>query len=177
MPIPPINGYVSNSNFYSFNKSNENLTMVGGSAKVGNSSTVSFGAGVDVKTSSKGSSAEPVFEAKYNQNIGKNFNAQARFREIGKAQQYRVTFGGKYNINKHNVVYGAAHYTAKDDCGEWNQKTGGWVGYTHTFKGGVALSGEFQQNVNIGKPTYIKSFDGDKSVNVTLSVPLGKNRN
>ena len=171
----PVSTFISNSNYYSMDGSNENLTLMGWNFPLGKSTSVSFSGGVDWNIDSKGDSkVNPAIEAKFKQNIGKNLNVQFRFREINCAEQYRVTFGGNYNFDKNNSIYAAAHFTSKDNRSDWTHKTGGWIGYTHKFNNGVSISGELQQNINIGKNTDFDAFDSNKLFNVIVSVPLGK---
>lgn len=172
MPLP-VSGYLSNSNYFSFDGSNENLTLGGLNIRLGEGSNFSVGAGADWTENADGSSnVVPAFEAKFKQNIGQNLNAQARFREINGAEQYRVTFGGSHSLNRNNSIYGAAHFTSKNQNGDWSHKTGAWIGYTHTFRDGISLSAELQQNINIGKPNNIWAMDGNKSFNVIVSIPI-----
>ncbi|MCR5265073.1 MAG: hypothetical protein K6E29_00590 [Cyanobacteria bacterium RUI128] len=169
----PVSGYISNSNYYSFDGSNENLTLGGINLKLGQGSNLSIGAGADWTIGTDGASnVNPALEVKYKQNLGHNLNAQVRFREIDGAEQYRVTFGGSHAFNNNNSIYGAAHFTSKYSNGEWGHKTGAWVGYTHNFRGGVSVSAELQQNINIGKPNNIWDMDGNKSLNVIVSIPI-----
>ena len=169
----PVSGYFSNANYLSFDGCNENLSLVGVNFKLAQGSNLSLGAGADWSVGTDGSSKViPVFEAKYKQNFGKNLNVQARFRELYGSEQYRVTFGGSYPLDKNNSIYGAAHFTSKYGNGDWSHKTGAWIGYTHTFKNGISLSTELQQNINIGKPNKILAMDGNKSFNVMVSIPI-----
>lgn len=175
MVLPRVNGFISNSNYYSLDGSNENLTLFGGNVSLGKSSSLSLSAGADWNVDSDGNSKlNPAFEAKFRQNIGENFNTQVRFREIGGSEQYRVTFGGSYSFDKNNSIYAATHFTSKNNNGDWNHKTGGWIGYTHKFNNGVSVSGEIQQNINIGKHNNLDAFDGNKLFNVMVSIPLNK---
>ena len=58
-------------------------------------------------------------EAKLKYNINDNLNAQARFRKIGDAEQYRVTFGGSYKFDKNNSIYSSVHLTTKHSNGNF----------------------------------------------------------
>ena len=177
MPNPRIITNLSTSNYLSFDGTNENLTMIGGNVKLTPSFSASLGAG-NYWTHSKGKDKnEPAIEAKLKYNIGEHLNAQARFREIGGTEQYRVTFGGSYKIDKHQSIYASAHATAKNS-NEWKYNTGGWIGYTYNFNNGVSVSGELQQNIplnkgskNVGK-TLGCFDDSNKMVNVMITVPL-----
>ena len=69
LKIPHINGYVSTSNYYSFDNSNENLTLLGGSFNLGDKTTISLGVGNDCVTDFKTTTNKPVFEGKVKYNI------------------------------------------------------------------------------------------------------------
>ena len=174
MPIK-LSGNVSTSNYLAFDGSNENLTMVGVSTKVGSNTTFSLGLGNDSNINGSKISNKPALEAKVKYNIGEHLNAQARFREIGGTEQYRVTFGGSYKLDDKNSLYGAFHATSKNNNGDWNHKAGGWVGVTHNFGNGLTVSGEIQQNIPLNKTAQgvgntLSSFnDSNKSFNVIVS--------
>lgn len=177
MPIPKLTGQISMSNYYALNGNNENLTMIQAGIKPSKKLNVTIGLGNDNNIDSQGSSVnKPALEIKAKYNIGKYFNTQARFREIGGKEQYRVTFGGSYPLDKNNSIYSALHATTNDfEKG----KVGGWLGYTHNTKSGISISAEFQQNFGINNKTAqnplktLGSFnDGNKSVNLIVSVPF-----
>ena len=177
MPIPKITGFVSSSNYLSFDGSNENLTIIGAGTQLASNLSLSAGVGNDWKHKPEKNSNKPSAEVKLKYNINKNLNAQARFREIGGDEQYRITFGGSYKLDKRNSIYASIHGTAKDS-GKWNFNTGGWIGYTHNFKNGISISGELQQNIplnsvskSVGK-TLGCFDDSDKMFNVIVSVPF-----
>ena len=174
---PKITGFVSSSNYLSFDGSNENLTTLGGNVKITRDLNLTVGVGNYFTHTSDKNTNEPTIEAKLKYNINDNLNVQARFREIGGVEQYRVAFGGSHKINKQNSIYTAIHATAKD-TGKWSFNTGAWVGYTHNFKNGISISGEFQQNIplnkgskNVGK-TLGCFDDTNKMFNVIVSVPF-----
>ena len=177
MPFPKLSGFVTSLNYLSFDGTNENLTMVGGNIKLARNLNLSAGVGNYWTHTSEKDTNKPTIEAKLKYNINKSLNAQARFREIGGVEQYRVTFGGNYKINKNNSIYASVHGTAKDS-GEWNFNTGGWIGYTHNFKNGISVSGEFQQNIPLNKGSKsvgetLGCFnDSNKMFNVIVSVPF-----
>ena len=174
MPIR-INGNISTSNYLAFDGNNENLTMLGASAKVAPNTTLSIGFGNDSNINGSKISNKPAFEAKVKYNIGEHLNAQARFREIGGTEQYRVTFGGSYKFDNKNSIYGSVHATSKNNHGDWNHKAGGWIGYTHDFGNGFSVSGELQQNIPLNKTAQsvgktLGSFnDSNKSFNIIAS--------
>lgn len=164
----------TNSNYIDFgkdkNKSNfESLNTYNLSLQKGNLTT-SFGLGVDTQfnmdSPGKRKNA-PAIEAKVKYNITDNINAQARFRKIGDAEQYRVTFGGSYNFNKNNSIYTAAHLTTKHNDSGFKTNTGGWIGYTHKF-GKCSLSAELQQNI----PFNGDIQSNDTMVNIIASIPF-----
>ena len=172
-----ITGNVSNTTHFSFNGTVENVTLLGGNIKVTPELNLSLSAGNFLTHTKDKNTNKPIFEAKLKYNIGKYLNTQARFREIGGDEQYRLTFGGSYKIDKRQSVYVTIHGTAKDS-GEWKYNTGGWLGYTYQFKNGVSISGEFQQNIPLNKTTKslgetLSCFDdSDKMFNVILAVPF-----
>ena len=154
MATPSINGYVSTSNYFTPRTGeNDNLCLAGINLKK-NKLSISLGAGVDTQfkpdTNGNGleTSFKPSFEAKAVYQINKYLNTQARFREIGDAQQYRVTFGGSYKINDVVSVYAAAHATtkqAKDSPSKTN--FGAWLGTTFNLNKSLSISTEIQQNI------------------------------
>ena len=176
MPFPHISSQFNMSNYYSFDGTNENLTLLGASTSFGKTS-LTIGAGNDCTINPDGHiKNKPAIEIKGKYNIGEHLNMQARFREIGGKEQYRITFGGSYSFDKNNSIYSSAHITTND----FHKYKGGlWAGYTHKFNNGISLSAEFQQNLdketsrNLGKT--LGSFnDGNKLFNVMLTVPLTK---
>lgn len=177
MTNPKITGQISSLNYYLLNGSNENVTLIGANYKPLSNLNLSLSIGNDWCYQNGKNEHKPVIEAKAKYNIGNNLNTQFRFREIGGDEQYRVTFGGSYKINKNQSIYAAIHGTAKDS-GEWKFNSGGWIGYTYNFKNGVSISGEIQQNISINKATQsigqtLSSFDdSNKTLNVILSIPV-----
>ncbi len=176
MPIPKLSGQISTSNYYASNGNNENLTMIQASLKPSKKLNVTIGLGNDNNIDSEGNVVnKPALEIKAKYNIGKYFNTQARFREIDGKEQYRVTFGGNYSIDKNNSLYSAVHLTTNDFQ---KGKTGGWFGYTHNTNSGISISAEFQQNIVINKtaPNPIETLgsfnDGNKSVNLIVTIPF-----
>lgn len=175
-----IGGYISTSNYYDLSKTNENLTLIGGNLSLNDKTTLSLGVGNDCKTNSDGTTNKLAVEAKAKYNISDKLNIQARFREIGGSEQYRLTFGGSHPLGKNNSVYCAIHGTTKKKNGSWSTNTGGWVGLSHKFKNGMSLSAEVQQNIplNNAKKSFgetIRSFDDDnKMVSVFLTIPVLK---
>lgn len=174
MPVNKLNGFVSNSNYFSFDGSNENLTIVGKNYPLTKSTTLSAGVGFDndIKyTNGKFvTDTQPAIEVKLKQNIAfptnigngsMSFNSQARFRKIGGSEQYRVGFGANYKIDKNQSVYTAVHATAKNKNGEWNNKAGIWAGYTYSFNHGTSISAEIQYNT-----------DRTKSFNIMTTIPF-----
>ena len=180
MPTPSVTGIFSSSNYTSFDGSNENLTMLGAKVALRNDLSVSLGFGNDCTVTKDGNGFyttknKPAIEVKAKYNI-KNLNTQLRFREIGGDEQYRIAFGGNYSFDKHNSIYAALHATTKY-TNEWKHNAGIWVGYTHTFKNGISISGELQQNIPLNKGSKgfgetISSMDANKMVNVMLTVPI-----
>ena len=159
----------SSSNYFDFDGGAESLNMLHASTNF-NDFNVSLGIGVD--TSCKFSNSPNLkgklgLEAKLKYNINDNLNAQARFRKIGDAEQYRVTFGGSYKFDKNNSIYSSVHLTTKHSNGNWNSNTGAWIGYTHNFKK-ASVSAELQQNI----PFKRKINSSDSMVNVIVSVPF-----
>lgn len=175
MPIPKLNANISSSNYTSFDGYNENLTMLGASVNKGKFN-ISLGIGNDWTVNKEKSVNKPAFEAKCKFNIGNSLNAQVRFREIGNTEQYRVTFGGSHSFDKQNSIYASAHVTTKNNHENWKTTTGGWIGYTHKFENGISVSTELQQNIVLNKSDDIGktlgALDGNKSVNVIISLPL-----
>ena len=177
MPIPKISGYVSSSNYLSFDGANENLMLLGGSVRLGRNANLMLGVGNDWTLKEGKNKNEPAIEIKGKYNIGEYLNAQARFREIGGCEQYRLTFGGSYAVDQNNSVYASIHTTAKNN-GEWRYNTGGWVGYTYKFNNGVSVSGELQQNIGLNRTSKgvgktLECFDdSNKMFNVIVSVPI-----
>ena len=177
MPIPKITGQVTSLNYLSFDGTNENFTMVQGNTNITPKLSASLGIGDYWTHSANKNTHKPAFEAKLKYNINNNLNAQARFREIGGTEQYRVAFGGSCKFDKHQSIYAAVHTTAKDSD-KWSFNAGGWIGYTYKFNNGIAISGELQQNIPLNKtaPSFgrtVSNFDdSNKMFNVIVSVPL-----
>ncbi len=175
MPTPSVTGIFSSSNYTSFDGSNENLTTLGAKVALSDNLSVSIGFGNDCTIAKNcdgfySTKNKPAIEVKAKYNINKNLNTQFRFREIGGDEQYRVTFGGSYSFDKQNSIYSALHATTKH-TNEWKYNAGIWVGYTHTFKNGISLSGELQQNIPL-KNTKLNA--SDTMFNTILSIPLNK---
>jgi len=179
MSYPESKVQITTSNYLSFDGKNENLITLGGDIKLTKQLGLSVGVGNYWTHSNGKDTHKPAIEAKLKYNIGDYLNAQARFREIGGDEQYRITFGGSYRFDQHNSVYASVHGTAKYS-GEWKYNTGGWLGYTYKFNNGISISGEIQQNIplnnakkNVGET--IGCFnDSDKSLNVIVSIPITK---
>ncbi len=177
MPIPKLTGQISVNNYYASNGSNENLTLLQAGLKPCKNLNVTFGVGNDLNISADGKSEnKPAIELKCKYNIGEHLNAQARFREIGGKEQYRLTFGSSYGFDRHHSVYAAVHATTNDFR---KGKTGGWVGYTYATNSGISLSAEVQQNFAINNKTAKNTFetlgsfdDGNKLFNVMISIPI-----
>jgi len=165
-----VTGSFSSSNYFEASQNIDSFNTLNVSTQVGD---VTFSAGVGTNTSYKPNatgyktSMVPAIEAKVKYNITDNLNAQARFRKIGDTEQYRVAFGGSYNINNNNSIYAAAHLTNKQTSISSKTNTGAWVGYTHNF-GGCSLSAELQQNI----PFKGKVQSGDTMFNLMFSIPF-----
>lgn len=177
MPIPKLTGQVSTNNYYASDGSNQNLTLIQASTSPVKNLNLTIGVGNNWNIDSQGHSTnKPAIEVKAKYSIGNYLNAQARFREIGGKEQYRMTFGGSYNFDKHHSIYGAVHVSTND----FEQgKTGSWIGYTYTTNKGVSISAELQQNFNIHNkngPDHLKTLtsfdDGNKLFNVMVSIPF-----
>lgn len=170
MGTPKVNANFSSSNYFDFSSSAESLNMLGVNLKTG---PVNFSVGVGSNTTYKLTSDnqdvenKPALEAKLKYNINDNLNTQARFRKIGGAEQYRITFGGSYKFDKNNSIYSSVHLTTKHSDGNWNTNTGAWIGYTHNFKK-ASVSAEFQQNIPLNR----KINRSDSMVNVIVSIPF-----
>ena len=177
MTIPHFTGQFTMSNYFSLDGSNQNLALLGASTKLSDNLSITAGVGNSWEIDKDGHSKnQPAIELKGKYNISDNLNVQARFREIGGKDQYRVTFGGSHVFDKKNSIYAAAHLTTND----FNKyKTGGWIGYTHKFNNGVSISAEIQQNLNketsqnLGK-TLGCFNDNNKLANIIVSIPLTK---
>ena len=170
MTEPQLKANISSSNYFDFDKGAENLTMLSASTNL-NKFNLSLGIGSDTSYKIFSGNQEvtnnPAFEAKLKYNINDNLNTQARFRKIGDAEQYRVTFGGSYKFDKNNSIYSSAHLTTKHSNGEWKTNTGAWLGYTHKFDN-LSVSAEVQQNI----PFNRKINSSDTMLNVILSIPF-----
>lgn len=166
----PIKFNFSNANYFDFGNSAESLNMLTASKKFGQAN-VSLGLGTDttfkLDSIKKGAHNNLAFEAKVKYSIDDNLNTQARFRKIGGAEQYRVTFGGSYNFDTKNSIYTSAHLTTKHSNGDWNTNTGAWVGYTHNFDK-FSISAEVQQNI----PFDRKLKSNDTMINVMATIPI-----
>ncbi len=175
---PNINGYVATSNYFSFNKANENLTLIGGNCNITKKINVSLAIGNDCTTDFKTTKNKPAIEAKIKYNLNKNLNIQSRFREIGGSEQYRLAFGGSHGIDKNNSLYWALHGTCKDNHNEYKLNTGGWLGVSHKCKNGIIVSGEFQQNVPLNSTnkniwqTLADFKSSDKMASVFVIIPF-----
>lgn len=165
-----VTGSFSSSNYFEASRNIDSFNTLNVSTKIGD---LTFSAGLGSNTSYKLSAAGqktsmvPAIEAKVKYNITDNMNAQARFRKIGDAEQYRVTFGGSYNFNKNNSIYTAAHLTTKHNDDGFKTNTGGWVGYTHKF-GKCSLSAELQQNIPFKGDVQLS----DTMFNVIVGIPF-----
>ena len=173
MTLPKITPSISTSNYFQFDGRSESLNMLNASTKLGNT-TFTVGLGVD-SSYKFASNTEPknnfAVEAKVKYNISENLNAQARFRKIGATEQYRLTFGGNYNFDKKNSIYGSLHLTEKFNNGERKTNTGAWFGYTHNFND-LSVSLELQQNVPLPDDGKIKIGLSDTLFNLIVSIPL-----
>ena len=160
----------SSSNYFDFDSGAESLNMLSASSGY-KDLNLSLGLGVDssykLSSGNQDVKNKPALEAKLKYNINDNLNTQARFRKIGDAEQYRVTFGGSYKFDKNNSIYSSVHLTTKNSNGNWNSNTGAWIGYTHNFKK-ASVSAEFQQNI----PFNRKINSSDSMINVIVSVPF-----
>ncbi len=175
-PVSFSTGF-SSSNYIDFGGTIESFNTLNASLKTG-IVTTSVGVGIDSKTSLnplfQGSTSQPAIEAKVKCNITNNLNAQARFRKIGEAEQYRVTFGGSYKFDN-NSIYSSVHLTTKNSNNQWSTNTGAWLGFTHDFEG-CSISAEVQQNIPLkglsSSQNKREINTSDTMVNVIVSIPF-----
>ena len=173
-----LTGEFSSKNYFSpFTADNKNLTLMSAKVTLGDNVKASLGVGSEWSIKEGVHKVKPALEAKVDFSIGEYLSTQARFREIGGAEQYRVAFTGKYKINKHNSVYATTHFTTKKDK-EWENSTGGWIGYSYKFNNGISISAELEQSIPLKKSApsvghSIGSFnDSNKTFNLNVSVPF-----
>ena len=165
-----IAGSFSSSNYFEASNSVDSFNTLNVSTNIGK---VNFSAGIGTNTSYKPTSmgqnlaTNLAFESKLKYNITDSLNTQFRFRKIGDAEQYRVTFGGNYKIDKNNSIYSAAHLTTKHSNNSFKTNTGAWAGYTHKFDN-CSLSIELQQNI----PFKGKLQPSDTMVNLIATIPF-----
>ena len=166
-----IVGSISSSNYFEASNSVDSFNTLNVTTNIGK---VNFSTGIGTNTSYKPTSQEQnlttnlAFEAKAKYNINKYLNTQARFRKIGDAEQYRVTFGGNYKLNENNSIYSSAHLKAKQKNNDtWSSNCGGWFGFTHNFEN-CSVSAEIQQNI----PFKGNLQPSDTMVNLIATIPF-----